>query len=437
MNELSKIFPSNASVSAEGQLLIDGVGVESLASEFGTPLYIFSEQDFRDRCREYNRVFKADFSSDLKVLFAGKAWLNLSILKIIAEEGIGLDVVSEGELGIASAAGFPLDRIYMHGNNKSDRELELAVEKGIGRIVVDNQSDISRLEAIASEKKDRPAILVRINPGIDPHTHAKISTGNIDSKFGMGLEEARDVIDHIIKSDVLDLKGFHYHIGSQIFEIQPFLDALTTALAFISDLMTDLDYATRELDIGGGYAIPYLSEQNPPGIGEYAKAISDHFDSECQRLKLQKPCVTIEPGRSLIASSTVALYTVGVIKRISGIRDYVCVDGGMADNIRPTLYGAQYEPSLANRMNDSNVGKYTVAGRYCESGDILATDVSLPEPKTGDLLVMPGAGAYCLPMASNYNASFRPAVVKVHQGKATLIRRRETMEDLIRYDIRP
>ena len=437
MNELSGIFPRNSSISTQGTLHIDGLNVADIASEFGTPLYVFSEHDFRSRCREFIRVFRSGFASDVKVLFAGKAWLNIAILKIIADEGLGLDVVSEGELGIAAAANFPFERVYMHGNNKSDRELELAVTKGVGRVVVDNYRDVVRLESLAARFNRKPAILIRINPGIDPHTHAKISTGNVDSKFGMRLDDTFTVVSRILKSGSLDLAGFHYHIGSQIFEIQPFLDAMTTALEFIKRLRVELGFETRELDIGGGYAIPYLSTQHPPTPTEYAQAISLHYNNECDRLGIEKPQIAIEPGRSLVANSAVALYTVGVIKHIPDVRTYVCVDGGMADNIRPTMYGAQYEPYLATRMQETGNSVYTVAGRYCESGDILATDVSLPEPVTGDLLVMPGSGAYCIPMASNYNAAFRPAIVKIYEGKATLIRRRENLEDLIRNDICP
>lgn len=434
MKALSNIFPINSDISVEGHLVIDGCDVVDLMSEYGSPLYICSEKDLRSRCGEFISAFRQD-DINTKVIYAGKSWLNKAILKIIHQEGLGLDTVSSGEIEIALAAGFPMEEVYFHGNNKSDSELLLALESGVARIVVDSKDELNRLKLLAAREKLCPNVLLRIKPGIDPHTHAKISTGNIDSKFGFSINEASSIIPSILSDKNLKLRGFHYHIGSQIFDIQPFLDAATTTITFMADIKSRYGFITEELDIGGGYAVKYLSSDNPPDITEYAESITNHIIQKCAEHKLDLPKLAIEPGRALMARSTVALYTVGVIKEIPDIRTYICVDGGMADNIRPTLYEAKYEPYLANKMHDQAEYLYTVAGRYCESGDILASDVKLPLITTGDILVIPVCGAYCLPLASNYNASVRPAVVMINDGNHRLIRRRETIKDLLRCDM--
>ncbi|MEN8614506.1 diaminopimelate decarboxylase [Dehalogenimonas sp. THU2] len=434
MKETPPFFPVGSTIDARGHLVIGGCDAVDLAKEYGTPLYVFAEDDFRARCHEFKREF-GDRCSGTRVVYAGKAFLNRAIVKIVAEEGLGLDVVSGGELEIAGAAGFPMSDVYFHGNNKSDAELELAVERRVGRVVIDNTDELERLDTVAAGRGVRMRVLFRIRPGIDPHTHAKISTGNVDSKFGFSLAEAGTAVPQAMTSKNLDLAGFHYHIGSQIFGIQPFLDALKTTLEFVADMKKSHGFSTTELDIGGGYAVQYLTGKAPPPPADYAEAIIDHFNSECRRLDIMPPVLTIEPGRALVARAAVALYTLGAIKNIPGIRQYACVDGGMADNIRPALYGAEYEPFLANRMSDLANTVYTVAGRFCESGDTLATDIKLPDVKSGDILVMPVCGAYCLPMASNYNAALRPAVIMVKDGRSRMIRRRETLEDLLRCDI--
>ncbi len=434
MKEAPPFFPFGSTIDNNGHLRIGGLDAVALAKEYGTPLYVIAEDDIRDRCREFKREFTGRYAAT-RIVFAGKACLNKAIARIVAEEGLGLDVVSGGELEIARSAGFPTDEIYFHGNNKSDAELEMALEYKVGRIVVDNLFELKRLDAIAAGRGARAEIMFRIKPGIDPHTHAKITTGNIDSKFGFGLEDAAAGVVRAMKSRNLKLVGFHYHIGSQIFEIQPFLDALKTTLEFMAEMKRRYGFITEELDAGGGYAIQYLTGKAPPPISEYAEAIVNQFKNECTRLGMTPPKLTVEPGRATVARSAVALYTVGAIKDIPGVRRYACVDGGMADNIRPALYCAQYEPYLANRMSDAADQTYTIAGRFCESGDILATDIKLPEVESGDILVMPVCGAYCVPMASNYNAFYRPAVVMIKDGQARLIRRRETAEDLLRTDL--
>ncbi|PPD57831.1 diaminopimelate decarboxylase [Dehalogenimonas etheniformans] len=434
MKNAPPFFPLNSSIDDNGHLRIGGLDAVALTKEFGTPLYVFDEDDIRERCREFKREFTGRYAAT-HIVFAGKACLTRAIAKIVASEGLGLDVVSGGELEIARSAGFPTDAIYFHGNNKSDAELEMALEYRVGRIVVDNSFELGRLETMAARRGVRADIMFRIKPGIDPHTHAKITTGNIDSKFGFGLDDASAAAAQAMKSKNLRLIGFHYHIGSQIFEIQPFLDAMKTTLEFMARMKRELGFITEELDTGGGYAIQYLSGVVPPTIGEYAEAIVNAFRDECRRLGLAMPKLSVEPGRATVARSAVALYSIGAIKDIPGIRRYACVDGGMADNIRPALYCSQYEPYLANRMSDFAGQTYTIAGRFCESGDILATDIKLPEVKRGDILVMPVCGAYCIPMSSNYNAFYRPAMVMIKDGKARLIRRRETVEDLTRTDL--
>jgi diaminopimelate decarboxylase len=434
MKNAPPFFPFGSSIDDKGHLRIGGLDAVALAKEYGTPLYVFSEDDIRDRCREFKREFTGRYTAT-RIVFAGKAYLNKTIAKIVAEEGLGLDVVSGGELEIARAAGFPMDEIYFHGNNKSDAELAMALEYKVGRIVVDNLFELKRLDDMAATRGAHADIMFRIKPGIDPHTHAKVTTGNIDSKFGFGLEDAAAGVVQAMKSKNLKLVGFHYHIGSQIFEIQPFLDALKTTLEFMADMKRRYGFVTEELDAGGGYAIQYLTGKAPPPISEYAAAIINQFQTECSRLGLALPKLTVEPGRATVARSAVALYTIGAIKDIPGIRRYACVDGGMADNIRPALYGSQYEPYLANRMSGAADQIYTIAGRFCESGDILATDIKLPEVKSGDILVMPVCGAYCIPMSSNYNAFCRPAVIMIKNGEARIIRRRETAEDLLRTDL--
>ena len=434
MKETPSFFPRGSTINEHGHLCIGGCDSVTLAQEYGTPLYVFDEDDFRSRAREFKKEFIERYAKT-RIVYAGKAFLNQSIIKMVAEEKLGLDVVSAGELEIAMAAGFLMDDIYFHGNNKSDAELELAIKRQVGRVVIDNAGELARLDAFAGQHSTCMQVLFRIRPGIDPHTHVKISTGNVDSKFGFSLEEADTAVTQALASKNVRLVGFHYHIGSQIFETKPFLDAIKTALEFMADVKMKYGFVTAELDIGGGYAVQYLSGKAPPLPAEYAESIINSFKSECQRLGLAFPILIIEPGRALIARSAVALYSVGAIKNIPGVRRYVCVNGGMADNIRPALYGAEYEPYLANRMSDIADQTCTIAGPFCESGDILATDIKLPQAIPGDILVMPVCGAYCLPMASNYNAFLRPPVVMVKDGQSRLIRRRETVEDLLRCEI--
>jgi len=405
-----------------------------LAERFGTPLYIFDEETLRDKCRQ----FKAEFGKryeDITVVYAGKAFLNRTLLNIIKDEGIGLDVVSGGELAIAESIDFPMDTVYFHGNNKTTEELRQAMRLHVGQIVVDNHSELRMLAQIAEETGHIQDILLRITPGVDPHTHSHITTGKFDSKFGFALFDAADAVAQAMAEPSLSLVGFHFHIGSMITEKQPYQEAIELLIDFAADMAERYGLELEELNTGGGFAIQYASDSPPPPVSEFAKTIVSSLVDKCRERKLEPPSLTIEPGRSLIGQSGVALYRVGAIKDITGIRRYASVDGGMADNIRPALYGAKYEAVVANKMSEKQQQEVTIAGKYCESGDILAANIKLPEIESGDLIAIPDCGAYCLPMASNYNASLKPAIILVNKGEAKLIRRRETFEDLTRLDI--
>jgi diaminopimelate decarboxylase len=350
-------------------------------------------------------------------------------------EGLGLDVVSAGEISIVRSVGFLLDRVYFHGNNKSAEELKMALDWGIGRIVVDNFHELNMLGKMAKEKGYKPNILLRISPGVDPHTHQYTITGNVDSKFGFPRVEGEEAVTTAMSLSNLNLVGLHFHIGSLIFEVEPYVQAIESILEFASEMKRKHGFELKEFDVGGGFGVRYTLESQDTPISAFAEAITSTIISKCRELDLLLPKLVIEPGRSIVGQAGVALYTVGVVKDIPGVRRYVSVDGGMADNIRPPLYGARLEAVIANRMTEKIANKFTIAGKFCESGDILIRDIALPEPVAGDILAVAGCGAYSIPQASNYNASLKPAIVLVKEGKARLIRRRETFDDLTRCDV--
>ena len=428
------LFPLTVEVGEGGHMVIGGCDTVQLAAEFGTPLYVFDESDLRRKCREFREEFGARYA-DTTVLYAGKAFINKALALILKEEGLGLDVVSGGEMGIARSAGFPLDKVYFHGNNKSAEELRMALEWGIGRVVVDNFHELAMLGRIASEQGCVVAILLRLTPGIDPHTHKYISTGIVDSKFGFPLSDVDEAVAQTVANPHLNLVGLHSHLGSLIFETEPYERGIEVVLGLAAEMKRKHGFELRELNVGGGFAIRYTTDSPDAPISAYAEVIAQGIISGCGKLGLDLPRLVIEPGRAIAGQAGVALYRVGTIKDVPGIRRYVSVDGGMADNIRPALYDARYEVMVANRVLDKEAEKVTVAGKFCESGDILAADVSLPAVSDGDIIAMPCCGAYCLAMASNYNASFKPAIVMVKEGEARLIRRRETLDDLLRCDI--
>lgn len=405
-----------------------------LAAEFGTPLYLFDELSLRSRCAEFKREFGHRYA-DTAVFYSAKAFINQALAQLFNEEGLGLDVVSAGEISIVRSAGFPMDRVYFPGNNKSAEELRLALEWGIGRIVVDNLHELNLLGEIAKERGGKPDILLRLSPGVDPHTHRYNITGGLDSKFGVPMVYAEKALATALAMPQLNLRGLHFHIGSQIAELEPYQQAIDIILGFAAEMKLKHGFEMGELDIGGGFAIQYTLDSPVPPIAAWAEAITAGIINGCRRLGLAQPRLIIEPGRSVVGQAGVALYTVGVVKDIPGVRCYVSVDGGMADNIRPALYEAKLEAVIANRMKDKAAGRFTISGKFCESGDVLIRDIELPEPVAGDIIAVPGCGAYSLPEASNYNASLKPAVVLVKKGRARLIRRRETFDDLTRHDV--
>jgi diaminopimelate decarboxylase len=428
------LFPIGSEVNKEGHLVIGGCDTVKLAAEYGTPLYIFDEQSLRDKCVEFKKAFNQAYPETM-VVYASKAFINKALAQLFKEEEVGLDVASGGELSIAAAVGFPLNKVYFHGNNKGPEELKLALEWCIGRVVVDNFYELSLLEKLAGEMGIRQKILLRITPGIDPHTHQKISTGNIDSKFGFSQAARESALIQALNSPHLNLVGLHAHIGSLIFETSPFQEAIRALLEFAAEMKQKHNFELKELNTGGGFAIQYTSGSPATPLKTYAEALSATIQSECSRLKLALPKLTVEPGRSMVGRAGVALYTVGAIKDIPGVRRYVSVDGGMADNIRPAIYGSVYEAALANKALAKNDSVVTIAGKFCESGDILINDIKMPPISSGDLIAIPDCGAYCLAMASNYNASLKPPIILVKDGQSRLIRRRETYEDLWRTDV--
>ncbi|HKV85072.1 MAG TPA: diaminopimelate decarboxylase [Ktedonobacterales bacterium] len=429
------LWPETATVSPAGQLRIAGMDVPELARRFGTPLYLYDEATIRSQCRAYQREFTARWP-DVAVAYAGKAYMSLALCALLAEEGMELDVVSAGELGVALAAGFAAQRIHLHGNFKPDAELAYALDTGVGRIVVDSVEELARLESLARERGTVATTWLRVNPNILTDTHAHIQTGYAASKFGLSLgADAWDAATLAARSPALRLVGLHAHVGSQITDLGA-LAAVTRALArFAADLRQRTGVAIRELSPGGGLSVAYTPDDQSPSIAAYAEAVTSALRQETERLALDPMRLIVEPGRSLVARAGVALYTVGPRKVIRDGPTLVAVDGGMGDNPRPALYGARYHAALANRMNDPIEEAARVVGRYCESGDTLADEVALPRARAGDLLGIPVSGAYHLPMASNYNGIPRPAVAFMRAGTARLVRRRETLEDMLRSEV--
>jgi len=417
-------------------ICIGDCDVIDLAREFGTPLYLFDEFTLRHRCREFKNEFSR-YYRDTIIIYAAKAFLNRAFATILKEEGLGLDVVSGGELSIARYAGFPKSQVYFHGNNKTQEELELGLDWGIGRFVVDNFHELKLLNGLAKERKIKQDILLRLTPGVDPHTHKYTTTGTLDSKFGFPLPtgQAKEAVKQAMVASNLKLVGLHFHLGSPIFQTTPYELAIEIILNFAADMRGKFGLQLIELSIGGGFAVQYTLDSMAPGVADYAKAISNKLSSSVPQTGLNFPRLIIEPGRAIVGQAGIALYKVGAIKEIPNIRKYVCVDGGMSDNIRPALYSARYEAIVASKASSPERDVVTIAGKLCESGDILARDATIASASPGDIIAIPVCGAYCIPMASNYNAMFKPAIVMVNDGKARLIRRRETYQDLVALDI--
>jgi diaminopimelate decarboxylase len=430
------LFPLTAEVSKQGHLVIGGCDVVDLAEEFGTPLYLFGESTLRHKCREFKDEF-CKYHPDTLVIYASKAFLNRALALIFKEEGLGLDVVSGGELSIAYSVDFPLDKVYFHGNNKTPEELNMVLDLGVGRIVVDSFHELELLNELAGKRGIRQNILLRLTPGVDPHTHQYTTTGMIESKFGFPLTtgQAEEAVNQAVSASNLNLLGLHFHLGSPVPEVQPYELAIELVLRFAREVCRKLGFNLSEFDIGGGFAVPYTLDSKAPTIPDYARAITGKLNGLISELGLSRPRLIIEPGRAIVAQAGVALYKVGAIKEIPSIKKYVCVDGGISDNIRPALYGAKYEALVANKALEAERDKVTIAGKLCESGDILVRDINLASVQPADIIAIPVCGAYSIPMASNYNAMPRPAIVMVKEGRARLIRRRETYQDLTSLDL--
>lgn len=421
----------------QGHLTVGGADTVALAKEFGTPAYILDENVIRDNCRTYLRAARAAFGEDALPLYASKALSFTAIYKIVAEEGLGIDCVSGGELYTAKNAGFPAERIYFHGNNKTDADLTQALDMGVGTVVVDNAEELCALGALAAARGKSQRILLRITPGIDPHTHRAIMTGNVDSKFGSAIVtgQALAITKAALATKGVELCGFHCHIGSQIFEIDPFRDAADIMLKFIADVKAATGFEAAELNLGGGLGVRYTEEDR--GI-DYASAIAEIGEIVCgkaQALGIARPRVILEPGRSMVAAAGVTLYTVGSVKEIPGFRNYVSVDGGMPDNPRYALYQSQYTVVVADRAAAPRDYRATVAGRCCESGDLIGENMPMQKPCRGDTLAVLCTGAYNYSMASNYNRIPRPPVILVRDGKPRVAVRRESFADLVRLDV--
>ena len=430
------LFPLTAEVNNQGHLLIGGCDVVDLAKEFSTPLYLFDESTLRHKCREFKDEF-CKYYTDTLVIYASKAFLNRALALIFKEEDLGLDVVSGGELSIANSVDFPLDKVYLHGNNKTPEELNLALDLGVGRIVVDNFYELELLDGLARERGISQNILLRLTPGVDPHTHQYTTTGTIESKFGFPLAtgQAKEAVNQALSASNLNLLGLHFHLGSPVSEVQPYELAMELLLRFAREMGRKFGFNLSEFDIGGGFAVPYTLDARVPTIDGYASALTGKLNGLVSELGLSRPRLIIEPGRAIVGQAGVALYKVGAVKEIPGIKKYICVDGGISDNIRPALYGARYEALVANKALEAKREVVTIAGKLCESGDILVRDASLASVQPGDIIAIPVCGAYSIPMSSNYNAMPRPAVVAVNEGRARLIRRRETYQDLMSLDL--
>ncbi len=428
---------NNLSVNANGNLAIGGVDTVDLAKKYGTPLYVMDEELVRKNCRDFNESIRKFYGDKGRVHYASKALSCMEMCRIVASEGLGLDAVSIGELYTAVKAGFDTSKIGFHGSNKTNEELEYAVEIGVGHIIVDNLDELHRLAEIARKIGEKPHIMLRIKPGIDAHTHDFVKTGQIDSKFGFALEtgEAFNAVKEAINCENVELYGLHCHIGSQIFDIAPFEEAAIVMLELIAKIKNELNYEIQGLNLGGGFGIKYLEEHDPQPFGVFMERVSEKVISQCRKLNINRPFIYIEPGRSIAASAGITLYTVGARKEIPNIRTYVSVDGGMADNPRYILYKSEYEAVVANKAGEERTERVTIAGRCCESGDLIGENMPLQHAESGDIIAVCATGAYNFSMASNYNRLCKPALVFVNNGESRIAVKRETLEDIIRNDI--
>ncbi|MEM7579608.1 MAG: diaminopimelate decarboxylase [Mastigocoleus sp.] len=431
-----QLLPLSSQVNDSDRLEVGGCDVTKLVEQFGSPLYILDEQSLRTASIQYRDSFKRYYSGESQVIYASKAWSCLAVCAIVASEGLGIDVVSGGELHTALQAGVSPDKIYFHGNNKSSEEITQGIECKC-TIVVDNWHELHSIVNLAKNAaQSNIRVMLRLTPGIECHTHEYIRTGHLDSKFGFDPTELTDLFEFVSKQSVIELVGLHAHIGSQIFERQPHRDLAGVMVQWINKA-NSYGLTINELNVGGGLGIKYVESDDPPSIEEWVKPICEVIEGTCKKQNIPLPKLLSEPGRSLIGSTCVTAYTIGSTKKVPDIRTYIAVDGGMSDNPRPITYQSVYRAVIANRMSSALTQTATIAGKHCESGDILIKDAQLPETETGDILVVMGTGAYNYSMASNYNRVPRPAAVVVNDGEANLILQRETYQDLIKQDCLP
>ncbi|MEH7370217.1 diaminopimelate decarboxylase [Priestia megaterium] len=424
-------------INKQGHLEIGGVDTVELASNFGTPLYVYDVALIRQRARGFKETFEKH-GVKAQVAYASKAFSTIAMVQVVHEEGLSLDVVSGGELYTALAADFPKERIHFHGNNKSRAELEMAIKEDVGCIVVDNFHEIALLQEITEQYQKKMPVLLRLTPGIEAHTHDYILTGQEDSKFGFDLQngQADEAVRLVQNSKGLELLGIHCHIGSQIFETTGFIMATQKLFAKMKEWKQRIEFVPQVLNLGGGFGIRYTEEDQPIPVSQYVEVIIEEVKKQSKQLEVEIPEIWIEPGRSLVGDAGTTLYSIGSRKHVPNVREYVAIDGGMNDNIRPALYQAKYEAVIANRMNDESDELVSIAGKCCESGDMLMWDVHLPKANPDDLLAMFCTGAYGYSMASHYNRLPKPAVVFVEDGEAQLVVKRETYEDIVKNDVK-
>lgn len=429
----------NLSVNAEGHLCFAEIDTVSLAEKHGTPLYIMDEERIRENCRVYVDTMRTAFGEDALPLYASKAASFKQMYRIVCEEGMGTDLVSSGELYTAASVGFPLSKAYFHSNNKTDADIAYAIDEGVGYFVVDNVEELDTINEIAKDKGVRQKILLRLTPGIDPHTYEAVATGKVDSKFGSAIEtgQAEQISKYACELENIELCGFHCHVGSQVFDSHVFLRASEIMLDFIALMEKKYGFITRELDLGGGYGVRYLESDPEIDIAANISLVASHMKAYCKKIGISLPAVRMEPGRSIVADAGMTLYTAGTVKRIPGYKNYVSVDGGMADNPRYALYKSSYTVCLANRMTSTSpTFNCTIAGRCCESGDLIQENITLPaDIVRGDTIAVLTTGAYNYSMSSNYNRLPKPPVVMIKGGNDYIAVRRESLEDVCKNDI--
>lgn len=433
----TELIHTNLGVNDEGHLTFAGADTVELARQYGTALMAIDEERIRSNMRLYIDSMRRYFGEGSVPLFASKALCFKELYRIAAAEGMCTDIVSPGELYLAEAAGFPMERAYFHGNNKTDDDIRFALRCGIGYFIVDNTDELERLNEIAGEGGVRQRILLRLTPGIDPHTHAKINTGKVDSKFGTAIEtgQAEELVKYALSLKNVELVGFHSHIGSQIFDIDPFCDAADILLAFIAKLSHDYGYVPEVLNLGGGFGVRYVASDPQIDISDCIRRLAEKVRAKCNVLSIPMPKILLEPGRSIVADAGITLYTVGSVKTITGYKSYVSVDGGMTDNPRYALYQSAYTVVCASHADRPADFTCTIAGRCCESGDLLQENVTISKPERGDILAVLVTGAYNYSMASNYNKIPRPAIVMIKDGRARVVVRRETFEHMASLDV--